>query len=99
MAMAGLLGASRQQESTLMNEDDPGFTQGFTDLPPPEPHVKPGTEIEFPLPHDDLLDGPRYTSDRDGLKQAAAELVKARAANAPQPSVTELISRHLRITR
>jgi hypothetical protein len=58
----------------------------------PEPHVKAGTEIEFPL-KDDPLDGPRYTSDRDGLRSAADELARQRADQpAPQNSIGQLLN-------
>jgi hypothetical protein len=70
------------------------------DFERPEPPLPPSQWIETNLLKDDPIDGPRYESDRDGLRAAAEELLaKQRAADpAPQNSIGQLIN-YLRTTR
>jgi hypothetical protein len=56
--------------------------------PAPEPHVKAGTEIEFPIEREPDK-RKKFSGDSDGLREAAKEVVSEREARQPQTEDVE----------
>jgi hypothetical protein len=61
--------------------------------PAPEPHVRAGQEIELPLPREEDPRKKKYTSDQDGLRAAAREVVKERDETNPQADPASPVDR------